>query len=133
MTTITSTYLGGLRCSSIHGPSGATLLTDAPTDNQGKGEAFSPTDLLATALATCILTIMGIIADRHGLRIEGSEVRVEKTMSSQEPRRVVLLEAWIRLPNHLAPDQRELLRRAGESCPVKLSLEGAVPMRLHWG
>ena len=133
MTTITSTYLGGLRCSSLHGPSGATLLTDAPTDNQGKGEAFSPTDLLATALATCILTILGIVAERHGLRIEGSEVRVEKTMSAQGPRRVVLLEAWISLPSQLEPDQRELLRRAGESCPVKVSLEGAVPMRLHWG
>lgn len=131
--TITSTYLGGLRCSSSHGPSGATLLTDAPRDNQGKGEAFSPTDLLATALATCILTILGIVAERHGLRIEGSEVRVEKTMTSDGPRRVALLEAWINLPSQLEPDQRDLLRRAGESCPVKLSLEGAVPMRLHWG
>lgn len=131
--TITSTYLGGLRCSSSHGPSGATLLTDAPRDNQGKGEAFSPTDLLATALATCILTILGIVAERYGLRIEGSEVRVEKTMTSEGPRRVALLEAWINLPSQLEPDQRDLLQRAGESCPVKLSLEGAVPMRLHWG
>ena len=132
MTIITSTYLGALRCSSLHGPSGATLLTDAPSDNQGKGEAFSPTDLLATALATCILTILGIVAERHGWRLDGSEVRVEKTMTADAPRRVALLEAWISLPSDLQPDQLELLRRAGESCPVKLSLEGAVPMRLHW-
>lgn len=132
MTTITSTYLGGLRCSSVHGPSAAVLLTDAPSDNQGKGEAFSPTDLLATALATCILTILGIVAERHGWRLEGSEVRIEKTMTTDGPRRVARLEAWISLPSELELDQRALLRRAGESCPVKLSLEGAVPMRLHW-
>jgi putative redox protein len=132
MTIITSTYLGGLRCSSTHGPSGAVLISDAPIDNQGKGEAFSPTDLLATALATCILTILGIVAERHGWQLEGSEVRVEKTMAIEGPRRVALLEAWIRLPSQLEPEQRALLRRAGESCPVKLSLEGAVPMRLHW-
>jgi putative redox protein len=132
MTTITSTYLGGLRCSSVHGPSGSVLLSDAPTDNHGKGEAFSPTDLLAAALATCILTILGIVAERHGWQLEGSEVRIEKTMTTERPRRVALLEAWISLPSQLDPDQRSLLRRAGESCPVKLSLEGAVPMRLHW-
>jgi putative redox protein len=132
MTTITSTYLGGLRCSSVHGPSGSVLLSDAPIDNQGKGEAFSPTDLLATALATCILTILGIVAERQGWRLEGSEVRIEKTMTTEGPRMVALLEAWISLPSQLDPDQRAVLHRAGESCPVKLSLEGAVPMRLHW-
>lgn len=132
MTTITSTYLGALRCSSVHGPSGSVLLSDAPIDNQGKGEAFSPTDLLATALASCILTILGIVAERHGWHLEGSEVRIEKTMTTEGPRKVASLEAWISLPNQLAPDQREVLRRAGESCPVKLSLEGAVPMRFHW-
>jgi putative redox protein len=132
MTTITSTYLGGLRCSSVHGPSGSVLLSDAPIDNQGKGEAFSPTDLLAAALSTCILTILGIVAERHGWQLEGSEVRIEKTMTTEGPRRVALLEAWISLPSQLDADQRSLLLRAGESCPVKLSLEGAVPMRLHW-
>jgi putative redox protein len=132
MTTITSTYLGALRCSSVHGPSGSVLLSDAPIDNQGRGEAFSPTDLLATALATCILTILGIVAERHGWQLEGSEVRIEKTMTTEGPRRVALLEAWISLPSQLAPDQLEVLRRAGEACPVKLSLDGAVPMRFHW-
>ncbi|MBM5797648.1 MAG: OsmC family protein [Cyanobacteria bacterium M_surface_7_m2_040] len=132
MTTITSRYDGGLRCSSSHGPSGCALETDAPTDNQGKGERFSPTDLVATALSTCILTIMGIVAQRHGWELEGASARVDKTMTAEAPRKIALLEAWITLPAGLDAQQRALLQRAGENCPVKLSLEGAVPMRLHW-
>ena len=132
MTTITSRYDGGLRCSSSHGPSGSALETDAPTDNQGKGERFSPTDLVATALATCILTILGIVAERHGWDLEGASARVQKTMTTEAPRKIALLEVWVSLPAGLDEQQRALLQRAGESCPVKLSLEGAVPMQLHW-
>ena len=113
-------------------PSGSILHTDAPRDNQGRGEAFSPTDLVATSLATCILTIMGITADRHGLTIEGTEARVEKAMTSEGRRRIAALTVWVTLPAGLNEEQRQLLRRAGESCPVKLSLEGSVPMTLHW-
>jgi putative redox protein len=132
MTTMTCRYEGQLRCQAVHVASAAELLTDAPLDNQGRGEAFSPTDLLATALATCILTIMGITAERHGFAIEGSEARVEKTMTSSGVRRIELLTVWITLPAGLEDSQRELLKRAGEGCPVKRSLEGAVPMELHW-
>jgi len=132
MTTITSCYDGGLRCSSSHGPSGCELETDAPTDNQGKGERFSPTDLVATALSTCILTILGIVAQRHGWDLEGASARVDKTMTAEAPRKIALLEAWITLPAGLDAQQRAVLQRSGENCPVKLSLEGAVPMRLHW-
>ena len=132
MTTITSRYDGGLRCSSGHGPSGSELETDAPTDNQGQGERFSPTDLVATALGTCILTIMGIVAERHGWDLQGAKARTQKTMTAEAPRRIALLEVWITLPKGLDPKQRTVLQHAGESCPVKLSLEGAVPMRLHW-
>ena len=132
MTRISCRYDGQLRCLSTHGPSGALLPTDAPTDNQGRGEAFSPTDLVATALATCILTILGITADRHGLQLEGTTAEVEKTMTSSGSRRIAGLEVWITLPARLDERQREMLRRAGENCPVKLSLEGAVPMTLHW-
>ena len=132
MTLSTSTYDGGLRCSAVHGPSGITIHTDAPVDNQGRGEAFSPTDLVAAALATCILTIMGITAERHGFAIEGSEARVEKTMTSSGVRRIEQLTVWITLPAGLQDSQRELMKRAGEGCPVKKSLEGAVPMQLHW-
>lgn len=132
MTTITSRYDGALRCRASHGPSGSTLETDAPTDNQGQGERFSPTDLVATALSTCILTIMGIVAERHGWSLEGASARVEKTMSAEPPRRIALLEVWITLPEGLGDQQRSVLKRAAEQCPVKLSLEGAVPMQLHW-
>jgi putative redox protein len=83
-------------------------------------------------LATCILTLMGITAERHGLAIEGSEARVEKTMTSSGVRRIEQLTVWITLPAGLHDSQRELLKRAGEGCPVKKSLEGAVPMVLHW-
>ena len=133
MTTINSRYDGALRCHSSHGPSGCDLETDAPTDNQGKGERFSPTDLVATALSTCILTILGIVAERHGWPLQGASARIEKTMTPEAPRRIALLEVWISLPAGLSEQQRAVLRLAGESCPVKLSLEGAVPIRLHWG
>ena len=132
MTTITCRYDGGLRCGAVHGPSGSALSTDAPLDNQGKGECFSPTDLIATSLATCLLTIMGIVAERHGWPLEGAAARVEKTMSSDAPRRISQLKVWIELPAGLEERQRQVLMRAAETCPVKLSLEGSVAMVLHW-
>jgi putative redox protein len=132
MTSMSSVYEGGLRCRSRHEGSGRELLTDAPLDNRGRGESFSPTDLVATALSTCILTILGIVAERHGLALEGCQARVEKTMTSEGERRIAALEVWIQLPEGLEASQRELLIRAGEGCPVKRSLEGAVPMTLHW-
>jgi putative redox protein len=132
MTLIDSTYVGELRCRSSHQPSGTELDTDAPTDNQGKGERFSPTDLVATALSTCMLTIMGIVAERHGWSLEGCSARVEKTMTSEPPRRIALLSVWLTLPEALDERQRAVLQRAAETCPVKRSLEGAVPMQVHW-
>ena len=132
MTTITCAYQGQLRCMARHGPSGNELLTDAPTDNQGKGESFSPTDLVATALVSCILTIMGIVADRHGIDLGPCDARVEKTMTSSGERRIELLEVWITLPPRLEDRQRRMLMRAAEGCPVKRSLEGATPIRMHW-
>ena len=132
MTQINSSYSGDLRCASLHGPSGSALETDAPTDNQGKGERFSPTDLVATALSTCILTIMGIVAERHDWNLNGCTARVEKVMTSEAPRKIAQLEVWIELPAHLDEKARKVLRKAAENCPVKLSLEGAVAMQLHW-
>jgi putative redox protein len=132
MTTVTCRYEGSLRCRAEHGPSGRELLTDAPLDNQGKGEAFSPTDLVATSLASCILTIMGITAERHGIRLDPCSARVEKTMTGSGVRRIALLEVWVSLPPGLDEAERILLERAGEGCPVKRSLEDAVPMRIHW-
>ena len=132
MTQINSSYSGDLRCAPLHAPSGSALETDAPTDNQGKGERFSPTDLVATALSTCILTIMGIVAERHDWNLKGCTARVEKVMTSEAPRKIAQLEVWIELPAHLDEKARKILRKAAENCPVKLSLEGAVAMQLHW-
>ena len=132
MTVMTSRYEGELRCRSVHEASGSVLLSDAPLDNQGRGEAFSPTDLVATALSSCILTIIGIVGRRHDLALEGCSARVEKTMTSSGERRIAHLEVWINLPAGLSEEQRRMLILAGEGCPVKRSLEGAVPMTLHW-
>lgn len=132
MTTIHCAYGGELRCTARHEPSGTRLDTDAPTDNQGRGERFSPTDLVATALATCILTVMGIVANRHGWTLEGTVAKVEKRMTTSGVRRIERLEVWIALPAGLDPRARAVLQDAGEGCPVKQSLEGAVPMVLHW-
>lgn len=132
MTTIHSRYDGQLRCHSVHGPSGTTLETDAPTDNQGKGERFSPTDLVATALATCILTVLGITADQNGWNIDGSAARVEKVMTRTGVRRIETLKVWITVPVALGEEAQRRLRAAGEGCPVKRSLEGAVAMELDW-
>jgi putative redox protein len=132
MTQMHCSYEGNLRTLAVHDSSGSQLITDAPLDNQGRGEAFSPTDLVATALASCILTILGIVAERHGIRLDPCSARVEKTMTAGGVRRIGLLEVWISLPPGLEPQQRQLLERAGEGCPVKRSLEEAVPMILHW-
>ena len=132
VTSISSRYSGQLRCSSVHSPSGSALETDAPTDNQGKGERFSPTDLVATALNTCVLTIMGIVAERHNWDLKGCTARVEKVMTSATPRKIAMLEVWIELPSHIDAKARKILEKAAENCPVKLSLDGSVPMRFHW-
>ena len=132
MTTMLCVYGGELRCTARHEPSASLLETDAPTDNQGKGERFSPTDLVATALATCILTVMGIVARHHDWSLEGTTARVEKTMTTSGVRKIALLEVWIALPAALSGEAAARLRVAGEGCPVKRSLEGAVPMTLHW-
>ncbi|MCP9887705.1 OsmC family protein [Cyanobium sp. ATX 6A2] len=132
MTTILCRYDGGMRCIAEHGPSGSVLTTDPPTDNAGRGECFSPTDLVATALATCLLTVMGIVAERHGWPLDGAAARVTKTMSSEPPRRIAALEVWVSLPRGLDVNQRHALQRAAEGCPVKASLEEAIHMTLHW-
>jgi putative redox protein len=92
MVPFTITYLGELRCEAVHGPSGTKLLSDAPVDNHGRGESFSPTDLLATAFGTCMLTVMGIAAKRDGVRLEGTGVQLEKHM--RPPRRGAWPSWW---------------------------------------
>lgn len=121
--TIKTKYLGELRCESLHVKSGNKIITDAPVDNKGKGEAFSPTDLLATALATCMITIMGIQANQRGINIDGVECDVTKIMSAQLPRKVAEVVIDFRFAaNNFSEEQKQILHDAAYSCPVALSL-----------
>ncbi|MFM7216846.1 MAG: OsmC family protein [Bacteroidota bacterium] len=122
METITTTYVGDLRTEAVHKASGNTLITDAPTDNQGKGEAFSPTDLLAASLGSCMLTIMGIAARTHGFSLEGTRARITKIMQSS-PRRVggIVIEFDFPAVNY-SEKQKTILEHAARTCPVALSL-----------
>jgi uncharacterized OsmC-like protein len=127
-------YEGNLRSTASHGPSGQTLITDAPVDNHGKGESFSPTDLVATALGSCMATIMGIAAERHQLDLRGMEIEVTKVMSSDMPRRIARLETTIRVPLPPEHPQRALLENAALTCPVHKSLHPELekPVDFQW-
>ena len=105
MTRISCRYTGDLHCSAEHQPSGVSLSTDAPPDHDGRGESFSPTDLLATALGTCILTVMGITAKRRNWSFTDAEASVEKIMSQTGPRKIETLRVWITLPQGLSEEQ----------------------------
>jgi putative redox protein len=118
---ITGTYEGNLKMELTHGPSGAKLKTAAPVDNKGDGSSFSPTDLVATALGSCIVTTMAIVAEREGIDFTTASFRVEKHMQS-EPRRISRLPVEVHMPAGLSPDQRTKLERAGHTCPVHKSL-----------
>jgi putative redox protein len=124
MPTVKTTYLGDLRTNSTHLQSGNQLITDAPTDNMGKGEAFSPTDLLATATGTCILTTMAIVAQRDGIELSNSEVEVTKIMTQTPPRRVARLEINLKMKANvvLSDEQIKKLENTAHKCPVSLSL-----------
>lgn len=119
---VTAVYEGDLHTTATHGPSGATLPTDAPVDNEGKGEEFSPTDLVGTAMGTCMLTIMGIYARNHGIDIEGATATVRKTMSADLPRRIGGLTTEIVVPLPEGHPNRKGLEAAALGCPVHRSL-----------
>ena len=121
MNTSNIIYKGKLRTEATHIRSGKSILTDAPVDNQGKGDAFSPTDLVATALGTCMLTVMGIVAQRHGINMTGTKADVEKVMG-KNPRRIVEVKIHIKFKNRIIPDDRIRLERAAHDCPVGNSL-----------
>ena len=134
MPTVKTTYLGGLRTRNIHLQSGAEIITDAPTDNRGKGEAFSPTDLLATSLGNCIMTIMGIKAIDNGIDLEGTELEITKIMA-EGPRRVaeVVVEFYFPKKNYTEEQKRLIESLAGVS-PVPLSLHPDLKqtIRFNW-
>jgi uncharacterized OsmC-like protein len=127
-------YSGSLHCDATHGPSHAKLATDAPTDNKGKGEAFSPTDLVATALGTCISTTMGIKAESLGVDLRGMRVSVQKEMSKDAPRRIVALPAEVHIPLPPSSPHREVLEQTALNCPVHKSLPSEIsrPTKFFW-
>jgi putative redox protein len=129
-------YEGELRCRCEHGPSGVVLATDAPLDNQGRGESFSPTDLVATALGSCMMTIMGIMARRHDYPIEGTTVRVVKEMVQEPVRRIGKLSVEFHVKNgsRLSEADRKRLEQAAYTCPVHKSLHPdiQIPVIFNW-
>jgi putative redox protein len=135
MATAKITYLGDLRTECTHLQSGNTLITDAPCDNQGKGEAFSPTDLLATSLGACILTIMGIKARDNNIDITGTEVEITKIMASEPPRRVAEVVVAFFFPDKpYTPEEKQLVESVAGTSPVPLSLHPELKqtIRFHW-
>jgi len=134
MVNISIKYTGDLHCDATHCPSESEIATDAPTDNKGKGEAFSPTDLVATALGTCMSTIMGMKADELGLDLRGMTVSVQKEMSKAAPRRIVGLPSEVHIPLPADCPQREVLEQAALNCPVHKSLPAEInrPTKFFW-
>ncbi|PZD77292.1 OsmC family protein [Mesonia sp. K7] len=121
MSTATSVYLGELRVENTHHKSGNKYITDAPSDNNGKGEAFSPTDTVATALASCMLTIMGIYAEREGIDLKNTKAEVIKEMAAN-PRRISKIKIDLTFPKDYGVEVRKKLEQIAYSCPVFLSL-----------
>ena len=122
MNTATARYAGHLRTEATHVASGTIIQTDAPIDNHGRGEAFSPTDLVSTALGACMMTIIGIVAERHQWNLVDSTFEIVKHMSTEPPRRIAQIDVTFRLPASLSPADRTLLERSAHTCPVTLSL-----------
>lgn len=135
MVAIQLEYQGDLHCKAVHGPSGTVLTTDAPKDNQGRGESFSPTDLVATALGSCMLTVMGILARTLQIDIAGTTATVEKEMAAAPVRRIQSLKVRIHVPHALSEDNKLKLERAAHTCPVHKSLHPDVdaPIEFTWG
>ncbi len=135
MVSVDILYEGELHCRATHGPSQDVISTDAPLDNKGRGQAFSPTDLVGTAMGTCVLTIMGIAAQEHGLELKGASALVEKVMVADPVRRIGALNLDIRIPGAFDEASRALLEKAGHGCPVKASLAPEVEVNIvfTWG
>lgn len=134
MVPISIIYQGELRCGAVHDNSGASFVTDAPKDNFGKGESFSPTDLVATALGSCMITTMAILSKKEGIHagLDGTRVAVEKHMSTDAPRRISRLVVTASFPEGIAPGHRERLKRIGDTCPVAMSLHPDIVLDVRY-
>ena len=131
MTTSVVFYSGNLRTKSQHLQSGDTITTDAPLDNEGTGQGFSPTDLAATSLANCMMTVMGIIANRHNINIEGTRADVDKFMDV-DPRRIVEIKIDFYFPTGYDAATKKLLEQAALDCPVANSLSESISQNIHF-
>lgn len=134
MSTSKVTYLGNLRTENTHLKSGSTYITDAPTDNNGKGEAFSPTDTVATGLANCMITVMGIKARDMGVSIDGTTAEVTKIMAAN-PRRISEIIVVLELPSGIDEKSKKILENTGRTCPVLQSLHPDIEknIQFNWG
>lgn len=132
MVEIKLSYEGELHCSAVHTPSGKTLVTDAPLDNNGRGQSFSPTDLVATALGSCMATVIGIVARRKNIAVEGMAITVRKFMSEDPPRRISHLELDLDMPLPANHPDRPLLESAARGCPVHHSLHPDITVVMNW-
>ena len=132
MTIITASYSGSLRTQAVHLKSGNSIITDAPTDNNGKGEAFSPTDLVCAALSSCMMTLMGIVAQREGIELTGLTSEVSKIMHNN-PRKIQEIQITFSHPHLIATDiQKEKLKHAALTCPVALTLSEEVKQTIQF-
>lgn len=130
MPTSTLKYLGNLRTEMTHVKSGQVVITDAPIDNNGKGEAFSPTDLMSSSLCACMITIMGIAAQNHGFSIDGATAEITKIMSA-EPRKVAEIHIEIKFPtNNYSDKEKKIIEHITKTCPVALSMNESVSQEI---
>jgi uncharacterized OsmC-like protein len=132
MATIETTYLGELRTEPVHVQSGTHIITDAPVDNQGKGEAFSPTDLMSASLTSCMMTIMGITSRTHGINIDGTTAATTKIMAAN-PRRVSEIQISFKFPGTYTEKEQKILENAALTCPVYLSLHPDLVKTVDFG
>ena len=130
MPTSTLKYLGNLRTEMTHVKSGQVVITDAPIDNNGNGEAFSPTDLMSSSLCACMITIMGIAAQNHGFSIDGATAEITKIMSA-EPRKVAEIHIEIKFPtNNYSDKEKKIIEHITKTCPVALSMHESVSQEI---
>jgi len=134
MATVTSLYKGDLRTEMVHVQSGTKIVVDAPTDNHGKGESFSPTDLVAAALGGCVMTIIGIASGTHGFDVTGTRLETTKIMVS-DPRRIGEIAIDFYFPHDYDAKVRRIIEAAGNECPVARSLDAGLKrtLRFHYG
>jgi uncharacterized OsmC-like protein len=132
MVKMTTVYLGGLHCELEHGPSGRKIETDAPKDNNGRGEAFSPTDLVGAALGSCILTTIAISAEREGLQVKGSKATVQKEMVTDPHRRIGRFLVDLELPKNLDENHRRKFEHIAHTCPVTRSLHPELKVEIKF-